>query len=256
MSLISERLRGMRTPIRISLSKTARSRGGNSAAEPSANPSAPTDYKAAGSGATSKSSALKSTLSASGGGFFRKPTAQRGYGPAPGSGPVGPRVPDTSAWTIPLICFGIAIIACCVLIPAADENRRLAWERERLRQDLADIHKQIDVNDRFLARVADDPTLLQRLAQRQMGLLRQGTRELELPDASGSGHERQMSPYLLLNLPPPEPMAPYRPLGGVFSQLCREPRPRLFMMGTALLLVAAGLLLEAAPQPKYIPSSR
>jgi len=254
MSLISERLRGMRTPIRISLSKTARSRGGDSAAD-TGTASAPPAYGAAGAATPSKSSALKSSPSASGAGFFSKPTAQRGYGPNPGPGPVGPRVPDTSAWTIPLICFGVAIIACCVLIPAADENRKLAWERERLRQDLADIHKQIDVNDRFLARVADDPTLLQRLAQRQMGLLRQGTRELELPDASGTGNERQMSPYLLLNLPPPEPMAPYRPLGGVFSQLCREPRPRLFMMGTALLLVAAGLLLEAAPQ-KILQSTR
>jgi hypothetical protein len=170
---------------------------------------------------------------------------QRGREPKP----LAPPVPDTSAWTIPLICFGMAIVACCVLIPAADENRRLVFERERLRQDLADIHKQIDVNDRFLARVADDPTLLQRLAQRQMGLLRQGTRELELPDVPGRGNQRQMSPYLLLNLPPLEPMAPYRPLGGVFSALCREARPRLFMMGTALLLIAAGLLLEAAPDP-------
>jgi hypothetical protein len=243
MSLISERLRGMRTPIRITL--TTKSRAAESATAPSAPDAAPP-------ASASKSCSSQLGPSKSGGGYFQARITQHGYGPTPAV----PPVPDTSAWTIPLICFGVAIIACCVLIPAADENRRLAFERERLRQDLADIHKQIDVNDRFLARVADDPTLLQRLAQRQMGLLRQGTRELELPAVPGPGSERQMSPYLLLNLPPPEPVAPYRPIGGVFSALCRETRPRLIMMGTALLLIAAGLILEAAPQPESLRSRR
>src|SRR5688500_14417327 len=45
----------------------------------------------------------------------------------------------SSVWTIPLLCAGIAILACCLLIPAADENRRLTWERERLKADLEQI---------------------------------------------------------------------------------------------------------------------
>src|SRR5213596_2461201 len=53
------------------------------------------------------------------------------------------------AWTIPMICIGIALIACCVLIPAAEENRRLVYERERLKADLDQINKQTEVNDEF-----------------------------------------------------------------------------------------------------------
>src|SRR5690242_7607510 len=38
--------------------------------------------------------------------------------------------------TIPLLCIGIAVIACVTLLPQADENHQLAWEREKLRIDL------------------------------------------------------------------------------------------------------------------------
>src|SRR4051812_4130370 len=75
---------------------------------------------------------------------------------------------SSGGWTIPLLCIGISLIACCLLIPAADENRRLVYEREKLKADIEQIHKQIEVNDEFLKRVADDPTLSERLAQRQM----------------------------------------------------------------------------------------
>ena len=40
------------------------------------------------------------------------------------------------AFTIPLICLGVGVIAMCLLIPAADEVRRLAYERDRLKADL------------------------------------------------------------------------------------------------------------------------
>ena len=154
-----------------------------------------------------------------------------------------PTPPDrASAWTIPLLCMGIAIIACCLLIPAADDNHRLVYEREKLRLDLEQIHKQLAVNDEFLRRVADDPTLLERLAQRQMKLVRQGTSVLEL---KGQNDKPDLSPYLLVTLPPPADLPPYRPVGGVFAQLCRYPRSRLFMMGGGMLLMATGLVLGA-----------
>src|SRR5687767_11792434 len=41
--------------------------------------------------------------------------------------------------TIPLLCVGVATIACVTLLPLADENHQLAWEREKLRVDLAHI---------------------------------------------------------------------------------------------------------------------
>src|SRR5205814_4490869 len=83
-------------------------------------------------------------------------------------------------WTIPFLCAGIALIACCVLIPATDENRRLAYERERLKADLDQLQKQVEVNHDFLKRVGEDSSLAERLAQRQMKMVREGTSMLEL----------------------------------------------------------------------------
>jgi hypothetical protein len=146
----------------------------------------------------------------------------------------------SGAWTIPLLCAGIAVLACCLLIPAADENRSLVWEREKLKADLEQLEKQVDVNGQFLKSVADDPTLLERLAQRQMKMVREGTSVLDLKEKTAHA---DMSPYLLLSVPPPPPMAPYKPIGGGFSEMCRHPRTRLFLIGGALLSIACGLIL-------------
>jgi hypothetical protein len=165
--------------------------------------------------------------------------------------PRGRAAEPSSAWTIPLLCAGVAIIACCFIIPAADENRRLVYERERLEIDLEHIERQIAVNGEFLKHVADDPTLLERLAQRQMKMVREGTSVLELRDRAVQASQTQqppqsqpnMSPYPLLTVAPPDPLAPYAPLGGRFANLCREPRSRLALMGSALMLIASGLVL-------------
>src|SRR4029453_5437970 len=50
--------------------------------------------------------------------------------------------PSGGAFTIPLICLGVGVIAMCLLIPAADEVRRLAYERDRLKVDLEKLQKQ------------------------------------------------------------------------------------------------------------------
>jgi hypothetical protein len=146
----------------------------------------------------------------------------------------------SGAWTLPMLCAGIAILACCLLIPAADDNRKLAWEREKLKHDLDQINKQVDTNAQFLKAVGEDPALLELLAQRQMKLVREGTSVLNLKDNTGRA---DMSPYLLLTIPPPPPMPEYKPIGGVFSELCRHPRSRLFLMGAALLSIACALIL-------------
>jgi hypothetical protein len=152
--------------------------------------------------------------------------------------------PDrASAWTIPALCAGIAIIACCMLIPAAEENHKLMYERHKLQIDLEQIQKQVAVNDEFLKGIATDPTLLERLAQRQMKLVRDGTRVLKM---NGDAGERDISPYELVTLPPPPELAPYRPTGGRFAALCRQTRPQLFMMGAGMLLVAIGLVMGAS----------
>jgi hypothetical protein len=147
---------------------------------------------------------------------------------------------DTSAWTIPLLCIGIATIACCVLIPAADENRQIAAETRHLQADLDQINQQIAVNDQFLKSVADDPALLERLAQRQMKMVRAGESVLNL---KGEAARPEMSPFLLTNLPPPAMAAALTPGTGPLDKLSGDPHLRLFTMGGALLMVAAGLVL-------------
>ncbi|HSI35061.1 MAG: hypothetical protein ACAI43_23425 [Phycisphaerae bacterium] len=145
--------------------------------------------------------------------------------------------------TIPLICVGIAIIACVTLLPLADDNRHVAWEREKLRADLSHLKEQVRVNDEFLQRVADDPTLAERLAQRQMRYLREGTRVLPL---RGMG-KVEMSPFHLVSVPPPAPIPEYQPLGGALATIVRTPRGQLYSTGAALLLIAAGLVLGYVP---------
>ena len=155
----------------------------------------------------------------------------------------------SSAWSIPMLCIGIAIIACCVLVPAADENRNLAIEGMHLQADLTQIKKQIAINDDFLKSVSNNPTLLERLAERQMKLVHSGESVLKLNDAASTAGSVQMSPFLLLNLPPPAMAieAP-SPRSQLITQFAKRPRFRLFAMGAALLLMATSLVLGAGPR--------
>ena len=147
-------------------------------------------------------------------------------------------------WTLPLLCAGIALIACCVLIPQADANRRLAYERQVLQLDLDSIERQIDVNAEFLKKVGEDPTLAQRLAERQMKVVPEGTRVLELKHAPDAG---TMSPFQLVSVEPPPALPPYKSVGGLIANLCYDARARLSMVGAAMGMIAAGLVLGYAP---------
>ena len=180
---------------------------------------------------------------------------------------LGP-APRGGGWTLALLCAGIALVACCVLIPQADANRRLAYEREKLKLDLDSIRKQVATNDDFLKRVADDPNLAERLAQRQMKIIRQGTRVLELkrqrqaqtasdratpagastPAAGAAADE--MSPFHLVHVDPPPPMPPYRPVGGLLAGLCYNPHTRLYLTGIGLFFMAVGLVFGFGPSPQ------
>lgn len=146
------------------------------------------------------------------------------------------------AWTIPILCAGIALIACSVLIPQADANRRLAYEKETLTRDLQSLEQQIEVNREFLKKVSDDPTLAQRLAERQMKVIPQGAHVVDLT------HEPEsMSPFQLVNVAPPAPLPPYKPVGGTLARICYGAHSRLYLIGLSLGMVATGLVLGAAP---------
>ena len=149
------------------------------------------------------------------------------------------------AFTIPLICMGIGLIALCLLIPAADENRRLAYEHVRLQQDLDQLHKQVETNDAFLQRLSGDPTLAERLARRQMKMVPAGTAVLELKSQK---HTSDMSPFLLVTVPPPAPMLPYRPIGGFIANAVRQPKSQLYLIGAGMMLIAIGVVVgRSAP---------
>ena len=150
-------------------------------------------------------------------------------------------------WTIPMLCLGIAIIACALVIPAADENRRIAYETERLTVDLAHVQQQIAVNDEFLRRLADDPNLSERLARRQMKMVREGTNVMEL---KGGRADTSLSPFLLVTVPPPPEMPAYRPVAGVLASLFQHPKTQLYLMGTGLLMIAAGLVMGQSAAPR------
>lgn len=165
--------------------------------------------------------------------------------------------PRGGGWTVSMLCVGVGIIACCVIIPQADANRRLAYEREKLKVDLDSIRKQVSTNDEFLRRVADDPNLAERLAQRQMRIIREGSRVLELKKpaapggrgaAAGSVMADDVSPFHLVHVAPPPPMPPYQSKGGWLAILCYDPHQRLYLMGGGLLLMAAGLVMGFGPK--------
>jgi hypothetical protein len=184
---------------------------------------------------------------------------------------LGP-APRGGGWTFALLCAGVALVACTVLIPAADANRRLAYEREKLKLDLESVRKQVATNDDFLKRVADDPNLAERLAQRQMKIIRQGTRVLELkhqnrqttglmaagPGSGGGGATTtanaagftadDMSPFHLVHVAPPPPLPPYQPVGGLLAGLCYNPHTRLYLTGIGLFLMAGGLVFGFGPR--------
>ena len=143
-------------------------------------------------------------------------------------------------WTIPLLCAGIAIIACCMFIPQTESNRRLMYERANLRADLESIQAQVTTNDEFLRKLASDPTLAERLAQRQMKMMRVGTKALPIGQVDAG-----MSPFDLVQVPAPERPGAYQPVGGRIASMCNQPRQRLYLIGGGLFLMAAGLVLGA-----------
>ncbi len=116
----------------------------------------------------------------------------------------------SSAWSIPMMCLGMCIIAACVLIPQSESNKKLAAERDKLKHDLTYVETQLSVNDEFLKNVGGDAGLAERLAQRQMKVIRQGSSVLELKHQPA---REEMSPFQLVSVAPPvAPPSITRPL--------------------------------------------
>ena len=57
----------------------------------------------------------------------------------------------------------------------------------------------------------------------------------------------EMSPYQLVAVPPPPPLPAYEPKRGLIANVCYGVRSRLYLLGTGLMLMAAGLVFGAGP---------
>ena len=148
---------------------------------------------------------------------------------------------ETGAWTISVLCMGLGLIAACLVIPQADANRKLVYEREQLRLELTQVQKQNSVNREFLAKMESDPQLTERLAQREMHAVEQGETVVDVNSSApvmGSA-----SPFSLVDVPAPPPLEPYQPVGGVLADLCRNPQTHVYVLGIGMFLVACGLVL-------------
>ena len=150
-----------------------------------------------------------------------------------------PLAPTGAWWTLPLMFAGIAIVACAVLVPAADENRRATYELAKIDRDVTYFQKQSDVNKDFLERVSNDPTLAERLALRQLHMTRADTHLMPLP---GKADPFNRSPFALVSVDPPPALEPYRPVGGLLGDWFLDLRRQIYFAGFGLLLAAAGVI--------------
>ena len=168
--------------------------------------------------------------------------------PLPAALVMPPQHERSPAWTIPVMCVGMAIIAACLIVPATETNRRMAYEQKRLKMDLEQIEKQMAVNEEFLHKVKDDPTLAQRLALRQMKMIRSGTTTLNLKDGPGMA-DLNPSPFSILAVPPPPQLEPYQPRTGFLSKYCLDPKMQMYLIGAGLMMIAGGLIMGASTVP-------
>ncbi len=154
--------------------------------------------------------------------------------------------PTGGVWALPMLALGLGLIACCLIIPASDDTRRMMYERERLKAEMVALERQVALNEEFLERIHTDRGLAQRLAARQRTETEEGvgilTPTWSRPGAGGLGNFA-MSPFALVSAEPAmRPTGPTPAQGGRLAAFCREPRARLFVLGTGLFCCMLGLL--------------
>ena len=120
-------------------------------------------------------------------------------------------------WSLPTLCLGLGLIAVCVLVPAAEANKRLTADRDKLNRDLSYVESQLSANQEFLSSVGTDPEIAERLAQRQFRQIRHGTSVLEL---KGVDQKTASSPFAMISVPPPAAVNEYHPLQGFLGDIC------------------------------------
>ncbi len=157
--------------------------------------------------------------------------------------PAGKSQSSGGWWTLPTMCLGIALIACSLIVGQVEENRQMAWQRNKLQMDLEYLQRQASTNQEFLERLKTDANLVERLAQRQMKMIREGAAVLEL---EGRHAQDNSSVFKLVKTPPPPKVEPYKPADTLLNRLFGTPRQRLYASGIGALLVAVGLIMGAS----------
>ena len=148
--------------------------------------------------------------------------------------PAGPAV------AIPALCVGLAVLAACVLLPAVQENHRLADERAALASDLAAVGRQSAANEAFLSRVGRDAELDDRLAARRTRARQPGSEAV--PDPAGAADEFGGSPFALMAVAAPADPTPARQPDWAVAWAV-HPAVRGWVLGGGLFLVAFGLVM-------------
>jgi hypothetical protein len=72
-----------------------------------------------------------------------------------------------------------------------------------------------------------------------MKLVPEGTNILDL----NGDDQNQSSPFLIVQIPAPDKLVPYRPASGDWLAIFLQQRPRLYLLGGGMFLIAAGLVL-------------
>lgn len=167
--------------------------------------------------------------------------------------PVLPPVPGRTGawWTLPLIFAGVGVLACALLVPAADENRRAMYDLAKIERDVAYFERQSEVNREFLERVSSDPTLAERLAMRQLRMTREDAKIAPLP----TQHEKYgMSPFALVTIDPPPAIPEYRPIGGLLGKWFSDAQRQMYFCGAGLLMIATGLICGGGTSMRRTPA--
>jgi hypothetical protein len=138
------------------------------------------------------------------------------------------------------------MVACALIVGQVELNRQVAWQRNKLKIDLDYLQAQVQQTEEYLKRIQTDPTMAERLAQRQMKQVREGSAILDVP---GLPHQNDRNPFQLITIPPPKPLAPYQPRGDLLTSLFADQQRALCAIGIGLLLVAAGLVLGGPNEP-------
>ncbi len=64
------------------------------------------------------------------------------------------------------------------------------------------------------------------------------------------------SPFSLVSIAPPPPLPPPQLRSGRMAELCRDPKVRLYTIGTGMMLIACGLVLGATPGKEQVEATQ